>query len=83
MAGSPTQQRPSHCSLKTHSVIGVNGAAAHLVNIDDRLIICTYADLDPSEWETHKPTVLFFDAENNFKIKAEKNRHQSIEQLLI
>ncbi len=45
-------------------VIGINGAAAHLVNTGDKVIICSYASMDEEQAKTHKPTALLLD-ENN------------------
>lgn len=56
-------------------IFGVNGAAAHLVEVGDRLIICTYGDLSPSEWQIHSPRVLFLDSENNYTIKERSDYH--------
>ncbi|HYF61359.1 MAG TPA: aspartate 1-decarboxylase [Herpetosiphonaceae bacterium] len=57
--------------LETYAIVGergsgtiqLNGAAAHLVDIGDLVIIMAYAQVDakPEEWE---PTVVFVD-ENN------------------
>ncbi|MBL6785780.1 MAG: aspartate 1-decarboxylase [Rickettsiales bacterium] len=45
--------------------IGINGAAAHLVNIGDAVIICAYCSIDKSEIESINPTVIKFDDKNN------------------
>lgn len=45
-------------------VIGINGAAAHLVNTGDHVIICSYAQMPIEDTKTHKPTALLVD-ENN------------------
>ena len=45
--------------------LSVNGAAAHKVNIDDVVIICTYGQYDEKESKTHMPTLVYFDKENN------------------
>jgi aspartate 1-decarboxylase len=45
-------------------VIGVNGAAAHLVHPGDLVIIMTYAQLEPAELTTHEPTVVHVDEAN-------------------
>ena len=45
-------------------VIGINGAAAHLVNKGDKVIICSYAQMDEARAKQHKPTALLVD-ENN------------------
>lgn len=45
-------------------VIGMNGAAAHLVHIGDIIIILTYAQLSEEEARRTKPTVVFVDERN-------------------
>lgn len=45
-------------------VIGINGAAARLVQEGDLVIICTYADMERKAAQNYKPTVVFVD-ENN------------------
>lgn len=45
--------------------ICLNGAAARLAEIDDRVIIMAYCDLDPDEIPSHKPTIIVLDEENN------------------
>lgn len=49
-----------------------NGACAHLTKANDRVIICTYAELEKSEWHSYQPTILLFDKNNNFKVKNER-----------
>lgn len=45
-------------------VIELNGAAARLGVVGDRLIIMSYGQLTPEEAKVHQPTVVFVD-ENN------------------
>ena len=45
-------------------VIGINGAAAHLVHPDDLVIIMSYAILDDAEARALKPTVVHVDEHN-------------------
>ncbi len=52
-------------------VIGINGAAAHLVQEGDLVIICAYAQMDAKEAETHEPTVLLLGANNQVKGSAQ------------
>lgn len=44
--------------------IGINGAAARLVQRGDLVIIVAYAQMDVAEARGHKPTVLQMDAKN-------------------
>ncbi|WP_072807267.1 aspartate 1-decarboxylase [Rhodococcoides yunnanense] len=45
-------------------VICINGAAAHLVNPDDLVIIMSYVQLDNAELVVHEPKVVHVDADN-------------------
>jgi aspartate 1-decarboxylase len=45
-------------------VIGINGAAAHLVHPGDLVILIAYATLDDSEARRYRPRVVFVDAAN-------------------
>ena len=44
--------------------ICLNGAAAKLVNVDDHVIIMSYASLTPEEAKTQKPLVVFVNEKN-------------------
>lgn len=45
-------------------VIGINGAAAHLVAPGDLVIIMAYGQLDPAEVAAHRPRVVHVDGDN-------------------
>ena len=45
-------------------IISVNGAAAHKANPGDRVIICSYVQLDQKELATFKPKLVYVDADN-------------------
>lgn len=49
------------------SDICINGAAAHLIQAGDIVIIASFAYLDDAECETFKPTVVFVDQNNKVK----------------
>lgn len=49
-------------------IIGINGAAARLVQKNDLVIICAYAAMDEDEAESFKPTILLVDENNNPKL---------------
>ena len=51
-------------------VIGVNGAAARLVQPGDKVIIIAYGQLDAAEARNYAPTVVLLDDENNVKRTA-------------
>ncbi len=44
--------------------ICLNGAAARLAEIDDRIIIMAYCDLEPDEIPGHNPTIIVMDETN-------------------
>lgn len=43
---------------------GINGAAARLAQVGDRIIVVAYADMDANEAEQHDPAVVLFDEHN-------------------
>src|SRR3712207_8398163 len=45
-------------------MIGINGAAAHLVHPGDLVILISYAQLDEVELRSYTPRVVFVDAAN-------------------
>lgn len=45
-------------------IICLNGAAARLVQPQDKIIIMAYATMDEREAETHKPAILLMDDKN-------------------
>ncbi len=51
-------------------VIGINGAAAHLVKPNDLVIICAYAQMSEENAKRHEPTVLLLDENNAVKRPA-------------
>ena len=48
-------------------VIGVNGAAARLVNVGDKVIIVSFGSMTEEEIVAHVPTIIIVDEENNLK----------------
>lgn len=45
-------------------VIGINGAAAHLVNIGDTVILISYAQMTTAEAREYLPSIVHVDAAN-------------------
>ncbi len=45
-------------------VIGINGAAAHLVHPGDLVILISYGQMDDAEARTYRPRVVHVDADN-------------------
>ncbi len=44
--------------------IQINGAAARLANVGDKVIVASYADYDEAELESYEPIVVHVDEEN-------------------
>lgn len=54
-------------------VIGINGAAAHLVHPGDVVILATFVELEDAEAREHEPTAVFVDEHNRVKeLRAER-----------
>ncbi|MFV1882874.1 MAG: aspartate 1-decarboxylase [Balneola sp.] len=61
--------------LETYTIPGergsrvccLNGAAARLTQIDDRIIVISYAEMTPEEAKEHKPRVVIVDENNDPK----------------
>ncbi|MDX2258223.1 MAG: aspartate 1-decarboxylase [Hyphomicrobiaceae bacterium] len=47
--------------------IGLNGAAARLVCVGDKLIICAYGQMDEAEARTHEPRVVLVGEKNRIE----------------
>ncbi|MDO6683160.1 MULTISPECIES: aspartate 1-decarboxylase [unclassified Oceanobacter] len=45
-------------------MISVNGAAAHMADVGDRIIICTFGNFDEAELATYKPKMVYINADN-------------------
>lgn len=56
----------TYCILgrRGSGVIGINGAAAHLVAPGDVVIVMAFGMLDEAELATHEPKVVFVDSRN-------------------
>lgn len=50
--------------IRGSGVIGINGAAAHLVHPGDTVILIAYAQMDDAEARSHVPHVVHVDAQN-------------------
>lgn len=61
--------------LETYTIPGergsrvccMNGAAARLTQVDDRIIVIAYAEMTPEEAKSHKPNVVIVDENNEPK----------------
>ncbi|MGK0266458.1 MAG: aspartate 1-decarboxylase [Maricaulis sp.] len=52
-------------------MFGINGAAARLAQIGDRIIVVAYAGMDAAEARQHDPVVVLFDEHNQVVAKPE------------
>ena len=52
---------------KNFGVVGMNGAAAHLCQVGDKILIMSFTVLDGEKAEKHKPKIIFLDARNKIK----------------
>jgi len=53
-------------------VIGLNGAAARRACIGDRIIICSYAQMELEEAKTHKPQIVLLGQSNAIQLVTDK-----------
>jgi aspartate 1-decarboxylase len=60
-------------------IICLNGAAARLVDVGDKIIIMAYATMTPEEAKEHKPMVIFVDEKNGIVRKANYEKHGRLE----
>ncbi|MBY0407566.1 MAG: aspartate 1-decarboxylase [Rickettsiales bacterium] len=52
---------------------GIYGAAAHLANPGDVVIVIAYALMEPAEARAYRPTVLIMDKDNNVATELHKD----------
>ena len=52
-------------------VISVNGAAAHLAAVSDRVIICVYAQFSEAEMAAYHPKLVYLDERNRIVRSAQ------------
>ena len=60
-------------------IICLNGAAAKCVSVGDKVIIMAYANMTPQEAASHRPSVLFVDAQNHIVRKSNYEKHGRLE----
>ncbi|MDZ7720998.1 MAG: aspartate 1-decarboxylase [Balneolaceae bacterium] len=69
--------------LETYTIPGergsriccMNGAAARLTQVNDRIIVISFAQMEPEEAKNHKPTVVIVDEKNEPQKILEQNVH--------
>jgi aspartate 1-decarboxylase len=55
----------------------MNGAAARLTQVNDRIIVISYANMTPEEAKSHKPTVVIVDENNDPKKIIDETKYAS------
>ena len=62
-------------------MICLNGAAARMVSVGDKIIIMTYGIMSPEELKQNPPKVVFVDEENKITRITRYEKHGKIEDL--
>ncbi len=62
-------------------MVCVNGAAARLVEVGDKVIIMAYAQMAPDEAKGHQPRVVFVDDENGVLRVTRYEKHGRLEEM--
>lgn len=60
---------------RSSGMICLNGAAAHCVNVGDKIIIMCYAKMLPDEVKAYNPKVVFVDDENKITRLSSYEKH--------
>lgn len=60
-------------------IICLNGAAAHCSKVGNKIIIMSYADMEPSEAKETKPTVIFVNDDNKIIRKTNYEKYGRLE----
>jgi len=76
--------------LETYTIPGergsrtccLNGAAARMTQVNDRIIVISYAEMTPEEARKHKPTVVIVDENNEPKSVNDGTVHADSYDLL-
>lgn len=66
--------------LETYTIAGergsrvccMNGAAARLAQVGDRIIVIAYAEMSPEEAKSHKPRVVIVDQNNDPRLELDQ-----------
>lgn len=62
-------------------MICLNGAAAHLVTVGDKVIIMCYCQMDEAEADTYQPHVVFVDEQNHISRTTRYEKHGRLEDM--
>ena len=63
-------------------MICLNGAAAHMVSLGDKIIIMSYAQMTPEEIKENRPKVVFVDDENKITRLTNYEKHGKLFDLM-
>ena len=64
-------------------LICLNGAAARCVQVNDKIIIMSYARMTPEEAGAHSPSVVFVDEQNKIIQKTNYEKHGLLKDMEI
>ncbi|MDE6903916.1 MAG: aspartate 1-decarboxylase [Lachnospiraceae bacterium] len=62
-------------------IICLNGAAARMVSTGDKVIIMSYARMDPEEVKDNPPKVVFVDEENKITSVTRYEKHGALKEV--
>ena len=54
-------------------VVSINGAAARLASVGDRVIICAYAEYEAEELSDYRPKLVYLDQHNRIRRTGPRN----------
>lgn len=63
-------------------MICLNGAAARQVQVNDKIIIMCYAQMDEEEVKAHSPKVVFVDGENKIVRTSRYEKHGLLKDMI-
>lgn len=69
------------CGQRDSGMICLNGAAARMVSVGDKIIIMSYASMTPEELKDNPPRVVFVNDENQAVRVTRYERHGRLEDL--
>jgi len=61
---------------RASGIVCVNGAAARLVHVGDRVIVITYAQLTPEETRDHQPVIVLLNPDNSIRERITADQTQ-------
>ena len=67
---------------RNSGMICLNGAAARMVSVGDKIIIMAYASMTPEELSSNPPRVIFVDDENHAVRMTRYEKHGTLEELV-